>query len=189
MTDQKAREAAKEHAESVTQYQCPSELSLAWPSHEQFQAMKAIDPVIRDFLAGVKWAIKENAPKLEQEGLALKAALNHENVMKCNQCYAMDRLSEHLDQEAKREQGVAVGGEYAVGVGDGSGNLWVYGNYESAKAAQAIIFERDAIRAELAKERRAREAGEKAIYHYWFTHGSEWAGDVFVEMKKILEEK
>ena len=38
----------------------------------------------------------------------------------------------------------------AMGVGSGSGNLFVYGNYDSIKAAQKIVIERDQLRAELA---------------------------------------
>lgn len=38
----------------------------------------------------------------------------------------------------------------SMGVGSGSGNLFVYGNYDSIKAAQKIVIERDQIRAELA---------------------------------------
>lgn len=37
-----------------------------------------------------------------------------------------------------------------MGVGDGSGELYVYGDYDSIKAAQSIIFERDALKAQLA---------------------------------------
>lgn len=38
----------------------------------------------------------------------------------------------------------------AMGVGSGSGNLFVYGDYDSIKAAQKIVIERDQLRAELA---------------------------------------
>lgn len=38
----------------------------------------------------------------------------------------------------------------AMGVGSGSGNIFVYGNYDSIKAAQKIVIERDQLRAELA---------------------------------------
>ena len=37
----------------------------------------------------------------------------------------------------------------AMGVGGGSGNLFVYGDYDSIKAAQKIVIERDQLRAEL----------------------------------------
>lgn len=37
----------------------------------------------------------------------------------------------------------------AMGVGCGSGNLFVYGDYDSIKAAQKIVIERDQLRAEL----------------------------------------
>ena len=38
----------------------------------------------------------------------------------------------------------------AMGVGSGSGNLFVYGDYDSIKAAQKIVIEREQLRAELA---------------------------------------
>lgn len=38
-----------------------------------------------------------------------------------------------------------------MGVGDGSGELYVYSDYDSIKAAQSIVFERDALRKQLAQ--------------------------------------
>lgn len=53
----------------------------------------------------------------------------------------------------------------AVGVGSGSGNLFVYGDYESIKAAQKIVIERDQLRAELSalKAQEPVEIGEIGI--------------------------
>ena len=39
----------------------------------------------------------------------------------------------------------------ALGVGDGAGKLFVYGNYASIKAAQKIVLERDALKAEVSR--------------------------------------
>lgn len=41
-----------------------------------------------------------------------------------------------------------------MGVGSGDGSLFVYGDYESIKAAQAIVLERDALRAEVERWKR-----------------------------------
>jgi hypothetical protein len=41
----------------------------------------------------------------------------------------------------------------AMGVGNGGGNLFVYGDYDSIKAAQKVVLERDQLRAELAAMR------------------------------------
>ena len=53
-----------------------------------------------------------------------------------------------------------------MGVGDGDGNLFVYGDYDSIKAVQAIVLERDALKAEIEKEKaKAHKAQEVADWH------------------------
>lgn len=44
-------------------------------------------------------------------------------------------------------------GGYILGVGDGSGKLYVHGDIDSIMAAQAIIFERDQLKAEIEKHK------------------------------------
>lgn len=45
----------------------------------------------------------------------------------------------------------------ALGVGDGSGQLFVHGDYNSIKAAQAIVEERDQLRQRVAEVERERD--------------------------------
>jgi len=56
-----------------------------------------------------------------------------------------------MDKAQKREYGYPC----TLGVGSGDGQLFVHGTYESIKAAQAIILERDALKAD---NERMREA-------------------------------
>lgn len=59
---------------------------------------------------------------------------------------------EHEQGRARNElrELLAAPGNTGMGVGDGSGRLFVHGDYDSIKAMQAIILERDALRAQLA---------------------------------------
>jgi len=58
-----------------------------------------------------------------------------------------------------------------MGVGDGSGRLLVHGDYDSIKAAQAIVFERDQFRAENERLRTClRETTAVAICGLYDTH-------------------
>jgi hypothetical protein len=56
---------------------------------------------------------------------------------------------EHEQGRARNElrELLAAPGNTGMGVGDGSGRLFVHGDYDSIKAMQAIILERDALRA------------------------------------------
>jgi hypothetical protein len=50
-----------------------------------------------------------------------------------------------------------------LGVGDGAGSLFVHGDYDSIKAVQKIIFERDKLRASYAALMKAAELKRNVI--------------------------
>jgi hypothetical protein len=52
-----------------------------------------------------------------------------------------------------------------MGVGHGDGNLFVYGDYDSIKAAQAIVLERDALKAGLEAARKQEPYAEWKIFN------------------------
>lgn len=51
--------------------------------------------------------------------------------------------------------------ETTMGVGSGEGSLFVHGDYDSIKAAQAIVIDRDELRAEVAGLRTGYQAYER----------------------------
>ena len=61
-----------------------------------------------------------------------------------------------MDKAQKREYGYPC----TLGVGSGDGQLFVHGTYESIKAAQAIILERDALKADNERMREALNISE-----------------------------
>lgn len=58
----------------------------------------------------------------------------------------VDAVLEELLAEVERLKSMTA---MTMGVGSGDGNLFVHGDYESIKAAQAIVLERDALQAEV----------------------------------------
>lgn len=70
----------------------------------------------------------------------------HQNYKYMNFCPFCKVLADRDTLEKERDALRALT-QVKLGVGSGSGNLFVYGDYESVKAAQAIILERDALRA------------------------------------------
>jgi len=70
---------------------------------------------------------------------------------------------------AIRARGPGVVGErLTMGVGDGSGKLFVHGDYDSIKAAQAIVLERDRLREALDAIRKATLVGRVCDDVAWF---------------------
>lgn len=67
----------------------------------------------------------------------------------------LERIAGDSYQDSLRAVGelrelLATPGDTGMGVGDGSGRLFIHGDYESIKAMQAIVLERDAQRAQAA---------------------------------------
>lgn len=63
------------------------------------------------------------------------------------------RLTKELDAVRAERDELELKTGVCMGVGTGAGNLFVYGDYESIKAAQAIVLERDQLRSDLALAR------------------------------------
>jgi len=62
----------------------------------------------------------------------------------------------------------SAGERLTMGVGDGSGKLFVHGDYDSIKAAQAIVLERDRLREALEAIRKATLEGRVCDDVAWF---------------------
>jgi hypothetical protein len=61
-------------------------------------------------------------------------------------------IMELIDEiDALREEVRKAEGECKLGVGNGAGNLFVHGDYESVRAAQILVLERHSLRAENAR--------------------------------------
>lgn len=116
------------------------------------------------------------ADSAEWEQLARSAQRERDTlaaeIQRLNSQHAMDVMSitsKHaaemstLVAEIKRMRGT-LDLPCSMGVGDGSGQLFVHGDYESIKAAQAIVFERDALAAELVKTRDTMRAALKVSW-------------------------
>lgn len=60
-----------------------------------------------------------------------------------------------------------------LGVGEGSGRLFVHGDYDSIKATQKIILERDALKAKLANPVVLSDCNFEAVSHmaHWYSEG------------------
>lgn len=59
----------------------------------------------------------------------------------------------------------------SMGVGDGSGRLFIFGDYESIKATQRIVLDRDELKRKLAIAERALEAIESDCEAGWEEQG------------------
>jgi len=70
------------------------------------------------------------------------------------------RQVERLAAEVERLQPMTA---VTMGVGSGGGNLFVHGDYESIKAAQAIVLERDALREALVSLKAENETLREAL--------------------------
>ncbi|HEN7340387.1 TPA: hypothetical protein U7N74_002134 [Serratia marcescens] len=60
------------------------------------------------------------------------------------------RVMSENHQQAKRIAELEAKTAMTMGVGSGNGNLFVHGDYDSIKAAQAIVLENESLRAKLA---------------------------------------
>ncbi|HEY8342643.1 MAG TPA: hypothetical protein VIK75_06555 [Calditerricola sp.] len=76
-------------------------------------------------------------------------------VPKSEREHAAAREIERLREKVERFKSMT---EATMGIGSGDGNLFVHGDYESIKAAQAVVLERDALRTEVAEWKRVASA-------------------------------
>lgn len=63
--------------------------------------------------------------------------------------YARANVEHHTAAQAAEIEALRAKTAMTMGVGTGDGKLFVHGDYESIKAAQEIVLERDALRAEM----------------------------------------
>jgi DNA repair exonuclease SbcCD ATPase subunit len=106
--------------------------------------------------------------KLEAENASLKA--ERDKLSKQN-----DRLEDRFERDQDKVKELQQENETlkekiscTLGVGSGDGKLFVHGDYDSIKAAQAIILERDALREQLDKtNQRANSLSSTLDQYYW----------------------
>lgn len=79
-----------------------------------------------------------------------------------SQEYVSALLAE-LEAKDKRIAELEAKTAMTMGVGSGNGNLFVHGDYDSIKAAQAIVFENESLRAKLATPVRFPDCDIEAV--------------------------
>ncbi|BEM41751.1 hypothetical protein SME13J_03700 [Serratia marcescens] len=88
------------------------------------------------------------------------------------------RLRVELEAKDNRITELEAKTAMTMGVGSGNGNLFVHGDYDSIKAAQAIVLENESLRAKLATPVRLPEkynmkmAGDKSTKSMFYGHNS-----------------
>lgn len=84
------------------------------------------------------------------------------------------RVMSENHQQAKRIAELEAKTAMTMGVGSGNGNLFVHGDYDSIKAAQAIVLENESLRAKLATPVRLHRGALMVSAYAANSFNSEW---------------
>lgn len=77
-----------------------------------------------------------------------------------------------LEAKDKRIAELEAKTAMTMGVGSGNGNLFVHGDYDSIKAAQAIVLENESLRAKLATPVRLQSPWVDKVGNRWLLEGT-----------------
>ncbi|MEL5245429.1 hypothetical protein PTR67_10180 [Serratia nevei] len=142
----------------------PSQDPIVEPLYSQ-EYVSALDKVAQ-FWIGESAGWKKRAEDAEKRIAELEGQLQSGFTP---EALAQEERAENAEQRvAELEAKTAM----TMGVGSGNGNLFVHGDYDSIKAAQAIVLENESLRAKLATPVRLQSPWVDKAGNRWLLEGT-----------------
>ncbi|MGI9708673.1 ead/Ea22-like family protein [Serratia marcescens] len=118
-------------------------------------------------------AIRSDASQVFKE-IATELGCNpdNESIMMAIDDLKATQMTGPLKEVLKRNIELEAKTAMTMGVGSGNGNLFVHGDYDSIKAAQAIVLENESLRAKLATPVRLQSPWVDKVGNRWLLEGT-----------------